>query len=573
MNSPMPKKRIFPVIPRSSALVLLTLFVSLSIVAAYFISTDYHILTERAQSRSEGLATLSTQILEEKFERLTSIGIALATRVQFRKLIEAGDWNAAITIMDEVPKSFPYVDTIALFDPRGIIRAVTPTTPEIQEFIGSDFSYRDYYKGVSKNWQPYISEAFNRAADPKYGLVVAAIPIRSEANDAVIGIMLLSIKLENIVAWIKEIDIAPEKNIYLLDQNGHLAAHPTIPVSNEIRDYSSEPLVQAILQGNNESRIAVDPVGLRESLISYQHVPQFGWSVVVEEPVDTAFELRNTLLKKVTILWSVFITALGLITFLILRSRNVLQDRLAREQVLLEETARVVKLLEISNKDLESFTYSVSHDLRAPLRAIDGFSKILEEDYATKLNGDGAHIITTIRQGVARMGNLIDDLLAFSRLGRQAVQKADVDMKTMANSVFTELRKTNPGRNIQFSCKDIPRIHADPILMQLVWTNLLSNAVKFTRKVDVAKISIGSTMEDGFMTYFVKDNGVGFDMKYVHKLFKVFQRLHSAQEFEGSGIGLSIVSRIVEKHGGKVWATGSVGKGATFFFSLPTSFT
>ena len=234
-----------------------------------------------------------------------------------------------------------------------------------------------------------------------------------------------------------------------------------------------------------------------------------------------------------------------------------------------KKVAERTEQLAVANRDLEAFTYSVSHDLRAPLRSIDGFSKILQEDYAKKIDAEGGHVIATIREGARRMGSLIDDLLAFSRLGRQEIKTANVDMRALATTVFEELRIANPGRAIQFSCADLPVAYADPALMRQVWTNLLSNAVKFTRRKDVATIAIGSAVDGDSTNYFVRDNGVGFDMKYVGNLFVVFQRLHSTQDFEGSGVGLSIVARIVQKHGGRVWAEGAVDRGATFSFSLP----
>jgi len=234
-----------------------------------------------------------------------------------------------------------------------------------------------------------------------------------------------------------------------------------------------------------------------------------------------------------------------------------------------ESRLQLFKAVEAANKELEAFSYSVSHDLRAPLRAIDGFSKILSEDYATNLNDDGKHIIETIRNSTKQMGNLIDDLLAFSRVGRQEIKTTTVDMTALVKSVFEEVKAANPGRHIEFVCTEIPNILADPALMHQVWMNLLSNSVKFTKNQDLAKISVGSTTNNGKVIYTVKDNGAGFDMKYIDKLFGVFQRLHSTQDFEGTGIGLSIVKRIIEKHGGTIWAEAAVDAGATFYFSLP----
>ncbi len=234
-----------------------------------------------------------------------------------------------------------------------------------------------------------------------------------------------------------------------------------------------------------------------------------------------------------------------------------------------EAKLQLVTALQAANKELEAFSYSVSHDLRAPLRAIDGFSKILSEDYADKLDDDGQHVIATIRHSTEQMGELIDDLLAFSRLGRQPIKAEDTNMTELAKTVFDDLKLANPGRDIRFCCEALPNAQVDASLIREVWVNLLANAVKYTKKKLIATITVSGKTTSDEKIYYVNDDGVGFDMKYVDKLFGVFQRLHSPEDFEGTGVGLAIVARIVAKHGGRVWAKGEVDKGATFYFSFP----
>jgi PAS domain S-box-containing protein len=254
----------------------------------------------------------------------------------------------------------------------------------------------------------------------------------------------------------------------------------------------------------------------------------------------------------------------------IIGASTIARDVTERKQLQAAEAkAQLVTALEAANKDLEAFSYSVSHDLRAPLRAIDGFSKILSEDYAGKLDDEGQHVIATIRHSVEQMGQLIDDLLTFSRLGRKPVKLEDVQMTALARTVFDELKLIDPKRTINFSCDELPNARGDSALLHEVWANLLSNAVKYTKKKTAATIAVGTRSTGTDDVYYVKDNGAGFDMKYVDKLFGVFQRLHDAQDFEGTGVGLAIVARIIKKHGGKVWAEGQVDQGATFYFSLP----
>ncbi|MBK8884517.1 MAG: PAS domain S-box protein, partial [Bacteroidales bacterium] len=237
-----------------------------------------------------------------------------------------------------------------------------------------------------------------------------------------------------------------------------------------------------------------------------------------------------------------------------------------KAQQALEESQQ--KLL-LTNQELESFTYTVSHDLRAPLRAIDGFSKILTEDYMDKLDKGGERVIGVIRENTRKMGNLIDDLLSFSRLGKSQVNISMTNMQQVIESAFNDLIASRESDNIHFETGDIHNIVCDRTMILQVWTNLISNAIKFSSGKKKIKISISSHIENDFVIYCISDNGVGFDMKYYGKLFGVFERLHNANEFEGTGVGLAIVERIINKHGGKIWAEGKPGVGAIFCFSLP----
>ena len=229
---------------------------------------------------------------------------------------------------------------------------------------------------------------------------------------------------------------------------------------------------------------------------------------------------------------------------------------------------RTQKLKE-ANKELEAFSYSVSHDLRAPLRAIDGFSRILLEDNADRLDEDGKRVLGVIRSNTQNMGRLIDDLLAFSRLSRKQIEPCLVNMSELAKDVFEQLKPAFVDQNIRFNLSTLPDSHGDPGLIRQVFVNLLSNAAKYSRPKAQSVIDVDGHAENGNYIYSVKDNGVGFDMAYANKLFGVFQRLHTVDQFEGTGVGLAIVQRIVHHHGGRVWADARINEGATFYFSLP----
>lgn len=225
--------------------------------------------------------------------------------------------------------------------------------------------------------------------------------------------------------------------------------------------------------------------------------------------------------------------------------------------------------LEASNRELESFSYSVSHDLRAPLRSVHGFTEILRHEYGNVLDDEGRRICGIISSSATQMGGLIDDLLSFSRIGKSTMNATVIDMNKMAGLVFDSMTSPIERERINLHIEKMPDSHGDVTLIGQVWTNLISNAIKYSSKNKISEIKIGSDFNGNTTTYYIKDNGVGFDQKYSHKLFGVFQRLHSEAEFEGNGVGLAIVQRIILKHGGKVWAEGEVGQGATFYFSLP----
>jgi len=231
-------------------------------------------------------------------------------------------------------------------------------------------------------------------------------------------------------------------------------------------------------------------------------------------------------------------------------------------------TAERIRVQKEAHKELESFSYSVSHDLRAPLRAIQGFSRLLLEDQADKLDAEGRRCLHIITANTNKMAQLIDDLLAFSRLGRQVLKVSAVDMGALVKDVIGELHESAAGRNVQWKLDPLPQALADNSLLHQVWFNLLANALKFTAPKETAVIEVGCMRKGDQNVFYVKDNGVGFDMQYVHKLFGVFERLHTDKDFEGTGVGLALVKRIIERHGGEIWADGSTGAGATFYFTL-----
>ena len=250
----------------------------------------------------------------------------------------------------------------------------------------------------------------------------------------------------------------------------------------------------------------------------------------------------------------------------------LLSERIERVRSLRKlnnELSKQAEKLADANEELEAFAYSVSHDLRVPLRAIDGFSRIMVEDYENELDEEGIRLLNIIRDNTKKMGQLIDDILLLSRAGRQEMNLAKMDMNALVQGVYNDFSNQIDDRNVNFSVDELPQTYGDRALIYQVYTNLIGNSIKFTSHKNPAEITVGYEEDPENYIFFVSDNGAGFDMKYINKLFGLFQRLHSPEEFDGTGVGLSIVQRIVKRHDGKVWGEGEVDKGATIYFTLP----
>ena len=287
-----------------------------------------------------------------------------------------------------------------------------------------------------------------------------------------------------------------------------------------------------------------------------------------EIQVDTPRGQRTLLVRKV-----LMPDENGNIVYLLGLSEDVTDRRRAErgQQQFAETLERKGRELEAANKELESFSYSVSHDLRAPLRAVEGYAAILQEDYGDKLDAEGLRFLNNIRVGATRMGQLIQDLLSFSRLGRQPLTTTQTDSRYIVQSAWETLRTGQSALRTELVIGELPPSYGDPRLLQQVWTNLLENAVKYTDKAEQPRIEVTGEIAGTEAIFSIRDNGVGFDMRYYDKLFNVFQRLHSETEYAGTGVGLAIVQRVIARHGGRVWAKAEPGKGATFSFALPVA--
>ena len=405
--------------------------------------------------------------------------------------------------------------------------------------------YRFQYKDGTYHWVHDESRVLRDAAGEPVEVVGSWVDItdRRRAEEA---LRASEQRLRLLVGSVRDYAI------YLLDATGTVVSWN--PGAQQIKGYRAEEIV-----GQHFSRFYTpDDVAAGKPQAALQAAAAQG-----------RFEEENWRIRKDgTRFWAdVVISAVRDDRGTLVGFAKVTRDLTERKRA--EDTLRrYAAQLEAANAELNAFAYSVSHDLRAPLRAIDGFSQALLEDYADRLDDAGKGHLARVRSASQRMATLIDDLLNLSRVTRSEMHIGPLDLSALASGIAEGLKKRDPARHVEFAIAPGLHAQADPGLIRVVLQNLLENAWKFTGKCSAARIELGSVPHDGRSAYFVRDNGAGFDMTYVGKLFGAFQRLHGAQEFDGTGIGLATVQRIIHRHGGRVWAEGAVGQGATFYFTL-----
>lgn len=552
-------------------------WVAITLIAVTVVGTAAQIylkldreLSSLALSRREAATELSALTLSERFGRSIDVGLALATRVKFTELVSAKKWGEAIAIMRHVPTHFPYIDRVFLADAGGTLRADFPSLSGMQ---GISFSDQDWYRGVSQHWTPYVSSVYTPTALPEGAVLTVAIPIKNPEGK-IIGILGLQIALDNMLQWLSATPMDPDTSVYLLDGLGEMVFYSGKPEQKKIVIRSAPLLIKKMSQSTQRVAVAFDELMQQKSIINYAHLPGYGWGVVMAQPVSSSkvLQARDYQLRLLLAGYALILALGALTAYLIMRTINASQRMKLDRHMKAELEQRVLDRtneLQVANRELESFSYAVSHDLRAPLRSIDGFSKAVEEDYANQLDEKGRDFINRIRTATQHMGQLIDDMLALSYVTLSEMQRVNVNLSKLAANVFAELQKSEPGRNVNQHIEPGMYAAGDPHLLRLLLLNLLGNAWKFTGKSANATIEFG-TMQDanGSTLFFVRDNGAGFDMTYADNLFGAFRRLHTTAEFQGTGIGLATVRRIINRHGGTVSGVGSPGRGATFYFTL-----
>jgi signal transduction histidine kinase len=607
-------------------------FLSVSLLALAFISIFIYFyvkntLTAEVLAHLESVSSVQSHrvesIIEQNLERLRLVSSRTQLRISLSEFLSNRDRShleKLQLIINDALASISSFNVISILDIDG--KVVTSTNPAR---LNLDYSGFDFFSNAKEK-----NNAEHFYLDEKNQLkVYLSGPMTTD--DKLIGILLIESDANNIVALISDYSglrktgetllgrktIDGQHALYLtplrFDQNAALIRK--VSLSNQ-----SNPLARALLENQKVFTTAIDYRG-QEVLASTNYIDKTGWGLVVKIDKAEAFAATHELIKYIVIITLTLMLLVAWVSFAfakiistpiveltktahdinegdlnqraVIRSNdevgelasafNNMTDNLIRTQYDLAKTNKELQShrehleemvsqrtleLQEKNRELESFAYSVSHDLRSPLRAIDGFSRILAEDYANVLDDEGKANFTRIRHASQRMGNLIDDLLELSRINRSEILKEKIDLSAKVLATIARLDGTPNGRKVDFVVQPNVFVFGDDTLMDVVVANLIGNAWKYTAKTSRAKIEFGEIKNNGESVYFVRDNGIGFDMKYANKLFGAFQRLVGYDEYPGTGIGLATVLRVINRHGGRIWAEGELNKGASFYFTV-----
>jgi signal transduction histidine kinase len=552
-----------------------------------------------AKATAYGLVREVAEGIAEDSETFLQRTEAMMAYLAKRPMIRAGDARRCDPLIVELQRMNPIYVNIILADGGGRVVCWALT----QSSASMSYADREWFRqGIKSRGFRIDTPVFGRATGK--WLVNMTTPVHGD-DGSFAALLVVATGLDEFNRFVGRPKLPEGSVITIVDDSGTIISRSLEPEKWLGKDGRQIESIAATLAQRDGTASARGADGV-ERLFAFTTIPNVNWHVSAGIPTEIVLSQYHETLRAGVLAATVFVAVLCVIAVAAWVAMKVLvpirsladaakavsQGNLdaravERGPIEIAETAvqfnrmlaaltKTKKDLEkhaaqlaASHKDLEGFSYSVSHDLRAPLRAIDGFSRILLEDYASKLDDEGRRLLTVVRDSTQKMGQLINDILAFSRAGRAEISVSEINIDELAAEIFDQLKPAAAGRTVNFRIHPLPPACADRAMMRQVLTNLLSNAIKFTRTRGIANIEVSGHAAGEENIYLVKDDGVGFDPRYTHKLFGVFQRLHSAEEFEGTGIGLAIVKRIIDKHGGRVWAEPKPGEGAAFYFSVP----
>ena len=633
-------------------------------------------MTQGVLAKRSATANLTAAVLKERFDRLKDLGVSIASRPLLRQWVEEENWNQMEPMLQELLKEFPVINRFVLVDPSGTLMIDAPAIPLLR---GKSLAYRDWFKGVSKNWTPYLSEIYSQIQEPHDHVVGMAVPIRSK-TEKVVGILQLQESTDPFLTWSKEIDVGPAGFIYFVDQHGNITNHPKFSTEGEIINSSKVPAVQWVLQGKKETvGVFFDPAEKQELLLAYELVPGYGWGVIVQQPAAVAFAQRQRSLKLLLFIYGAVFLFICFLSARILRAiteRQRAEERFglvveaapngmimvgregkitlvnsqieklfgySREELLgqriemlvperyrahhpghrdsffadpkvrsmgagrdlfglkkdgsevpieiglnpIETTEGLFTLASIiditerkraeaevvaKNRELETTLHVVSHDLKEPLRAIEGFADKVNEGYASRLDEKGQDFLRRIMNASARMGRLLDDFLALSRSRRIEQPTGEVPGEVIVRETLERLKAPIEKSKARIEIAgDLPRLRANKTWAVEGLYNLLTNALKFTPPGVAPEIGIAAYRprdeEPREVGLVVRDRGPGVAPEHKERIFELFQRA-VGHEVEGTGAGLAIVRSVAEQHGGHAWVRPREGGGSEFIITF-----
>jgi signal transduction histidine kinase len=533
------------------------IIVPLLIILGYFLYHSHELRSTQRVGARMFEARLAAATVATQFDGIREFGSWYSQSAEIRTLVSDRNWNALSENMDRVVEHLPAVVRLFASDNEGRLWADSPRKPEVH---GTDFSFRDWFKGAMDRQAVYLSHAYRRTAEPRIQVASMAFPIH-DSNDETTGVVVFQLSLDNILSWAGNALLESSARLVFIDHDEQRFEIDEdtgkVVLRNKSADYIDTPLAATVTEDP-----AIVVRNDDQTVTGYAGGPGWNWGVHISESAETFFAGRNrerqTMLLATGLMLALCLVAAAT-AFALLRT-------LARKE---RELANTNTGLLSANRNLREFTYAVSHDLRAPLRAMNGFAEALVEDQGEKLDDEGRQYLERIRAGSHKLGRMIEDLLAVARIQQTELRLQEVDLSRLAQDIANEFQAMESGRTVNVRIQPNAIVQGDSTLLTLVLRNLFQNAWKFTRGCPQAEIEFGCEQAPGERIYFIRDNGAGFDQEYVHKLFAMFQRLHTEAEFEGTGIGLAASLQAIELHGGRIWAEGREGEGAVFRFTVP----
>ncbi len=524
-------------------------------------------------SRQE-FARASAAVLNERFDRLIDIGGAIARRPRAIELLAHGDAAGAIEIFKDGFADFPLVEQIFVTDLSGTIVA---DHPHPLGAVGKNIAFRSWYQEVTRTWKPLISEVFRRTLKPEYNVIAIATPI-SKDDGTKLGILVLQVRLEKLLAWAKEFPTESSEILYVVDQKGQLAAHPKVSSEVDIRDFSKVPAVQKALQGEAGVEEGFDPLDQERELSSWAPVLQYHWAVVITEPSRVAFKGRDDYCKLLLLAYVVVFLAGGFLIIVITRSDRERRktEELAREVATFNAELAERKKLEQEiidrNRELETLLHVASHDLKEPLRAIENFCGMIAQEYAEGLNLEGKDLFGRVIHATQRLSRLLGDIVTLTRARQIEKSAVSIDGQTIVNEALARLeeRVRETGAAVKLVGK-FPSLCVDKTWAVEGLYNIISNALKYKKEGTFPEIEIASYRPQAGdppgVGFAVRDRGPGVAPEHTEMIFELFKRA-VGREVEGTGAGLAIVREIARRNGGRAWVKPREGGGSEFIVTF-----